>query len=59
MKITTIVGDNSLKQNTYVVESDTTTLLIDCGSSLESILEKYNHENKKTLKDIDAIFLMG
>ena len=57
MKVTTIVGDNSLKQNTYIVEDNQTTILIDCGASLESILEEYEIENKKKLPKIDSIFL--
>lgn len=57
MKITTIVGTNSLKQNTYIVEDNNTIIMIDCGSSLELILDKYRDENNKELQHIDAIFL--
>ena len=57
MKITTIVGTNSLKQNTYIVEDKNTIIMIDCGSSLELILEEYRNENNKDLQNLDAIFL--
>lgn len=57
MKITTIVGTNSLKQNTYIVEDNNTIIMIDCGASLELILDEYRNENKKELQHIDAIFL--
>ena len=57
MKITTILGNNSLKQNSYIVEDNASTILIDCGSTLSNIQKEYYKENKRQLKKIDAIFL--
>lgn len=58
MKILTIVGKNSLRQNTYLIEHKNTAILVDCGVSLKDIENEYKKETKKpSLPKISAILL--
>lgn len=57
MKIITIVSENSLRQNSYIISSGDTTFMIDCGASPESVQEEYLKETGEPLTHLDAIFL--
>ena len=58
MKVITIVGKNSLRQNTYLVENGNSAILIDCGASLKDIEKEYKKETgKSNLPQISAILL--
>ena len=58
MEILRVISNNTLRQNTYLITTKNTAILIDCGAPLSSIAKEYqyHHEGRK-LPNIDAIFL--
>lgn len=56
MKIATVIAGNPWRQNTYVVVTDSATILVDAGSDFSKILQAYRRIADGAF-NIDAILL--
>jgi len=58
MKVIKIVSQDALMQNSYVICTNNTTILIDCGATLKHTREEFSRQtNGLDLPKIDAILL--